>query len=319
MILKDDHIVFFSRSYRKQYLYPYIEKYINSEINSFFLFNKKIIINDFPHIILLKILLLINKNVYIFLWNNLDELQFFLQKNPGYIPIINSGNIKFLFPFEIDKFLLKQINKTLLNFEYDVFLPMYNIRKLPVKLDVENKIIFFGEIDILSQDDKLYNEIKSFSYKILNGAENYYNIEEFVLNNFGELNYYENVLKIRNFVRYIYLEEISTFFNKNLILIGSSLSKINRATNLSSNYSFDYRTNFYKKFENCVFLDLLSKSSSSCLYPRSQELLEFTYHIFQLKTFDSKKIINLSNRVNIFNSINDLVFKLNNHFINKTK
>jgi hypothetical protein len=45
MILKDDYIVFFLRSYRKQYLSPYIEKYINSEINSFFLFNKKIIIN----------------------------------------------------------------------------------------------------------------------------------------------------------------------------------------------------------------------------------------------------------------------------------
>lgn len=318
MILKGDQILFLTRNYRKQYLYPYLKKYKKASINNIFYISKTIVITDFPPKNLLRILSFFNKKIYVFLWNNLDELIRYIDKNPDYISIINKNKISFLFPFEIDDVLLKQIRKTDLNFKYEVFLPKYIIKKVSNKLGVEKKIIFFGEIDVLTKKDKLYNEVKNYSYEILNGSKSYNQIEEYVLNNFGDLNYYENVLKIRNFIRYLYLQEVSNLYKKNLILVGSTLSKIKGATYFSSNYSYDFRINFLKKFENSVFIDLLGKSSSSCLYPRSQELLEHVNYIFQLKTFNSSEIINLNNRVSIFNSIDDLVYKLNYHFINST-
>ena len=315
MITVNDRILFLSRGYRKQFLWPYVEENENSSINNIFFLRRKLVICDFPPNAILKIICLFQKHVYIFLWNNLDELIRYIEKDPEFIDIINRKKIYFLFPFEIDKTLKKKIRTTSLNFRYQVFSPKLLMNNNKNKTSVIRKIIYYGEVSVLDKKDPSFSEIKKFAHSILNGIKKYYQIEEFVLNTFGEFDYYKNVLKTRNLVRYYFLKKISNIYKMDLILIGDSLSKIEGATHLSSNYSLEYRLKLYKKYNDAIFLDLLSKSSPSCLYPRSYELLKYSNHIFQLKTNDSNKINNLHNGVNFFNSIEDFTHKINQYLL----
>lgn len=315
MITVNDRILFLSRGYRKQFLWPYVEENENSSINNIFFLRRKLVICDFPPNAILKIICLFQKHVYIFLWNNLDELIRYIEKNPEFIDIINRKKIYFLFPFEIDKILKKKIRTTSLNFRYQVFSPKLLMNNNKNKTSVIRKIIYYGEVSVLDKKDPSFSEIKKFAHSILNGIKKYYQIEEFVLNTFGEFDYYKNVIKTRNLVRYYFLKKISNIYKMDLILIGDSLSKIEGATHLSSNYSLEYRLKLYKKYNDAIFLDLLSKSSPSCLYPRSYELLKYSNHIFQLKTNDSNKINNLHNGVNFFNSIEDFTHKINQYLL----
>ena len=316
MITVNDRILFLSRGYRKQFLWPYVEENENSSINNIFFLRRKLVICDFPPNAILKIICLFQKHVYIFLWNNLDELIRYIEKDPEFIDIINRKKIYFLFPFEIDKILKKKIRTTSLNFRYQVFCPKLLLKKNNNnKPSLIRKIIFYGEISLPDKRDPFFSEIKNFAHNILSGKKNYNHIEEFVINQLGEFEYYENVLKTRNLVRYYFLKKIANIYKKDLILIGDSLSKIEGATHLSSNYSLEYRLKLYKKYNDAIFLDLLSKSSPSCLYPRSYELLKYSNHIFQLKTNDSNKINNLHNGVNFFNSIEDFTHKINQYLL----
>lgn len=313
MIHKNDKVVILSNKYRKQYIKPY-KKQLNIQkfsLKSLFTVDK-FIINDFPSFFLLKFLKIFKKKIYVFLWNNIDELLEKIESEKNLIDIYNKYNIYFLFPFPIDEILLSEIKSKNLNFNYQILEPKIQIKKDNLSLK-KTQIIFYGELNISSEnfDKNIYSKLNEISLNILDGKIYYYQIEKQIIENLGYENYYNNVLKTRNLVRFHYLTKLSLNFKKKLVLIGDNLKIISNATHLKSNYKFSYRMSLYKNFQNAIFLDLLCKSTYSALYPRSQELLFYTNDIFQLKTLDNFKLTKHKKDMIIFDSQNDLLNKLN--------
>ena len=232
-----------------------------------------------------------------------------IEKDKKYYEYLDKQKLTFLFAFEIDEILLKKLK--LKYFTYQVLSPPL-IFKEKSKLKFNSKIVFYGECNI--NQDKIsdfdFKKIEILAYKVLNGSLFYYQIEKIILDEFGIEKYFFLLLKTRNLIRYLFLKELAAEFGSNLILIGDNLKIIKGATHIKSNYSLKFRKSIYENFSGSIFLDLLCKSTSSCVYARSQELFQYCEYVLQLKTFDSEKIYGLkSNNIN-FVSKDDLINKI---------
>ena len=153
-----------------------------------------------------------------------------------------------------------------------------------------DRIVFYGELNIektnINKND--FSFLEKLSNDVLVGKLNYNEIEEIIFKKFEKADYTYFLWKTRNLIRYKYLNFLSEEYNEKLILIGDELKILKKATNLDSDYSLNFRKNIYNKYKGAIFIDLLCKSTPSCLYARSQELIANVDFFFQLNSFDSK-------------------------------
>jgi hypothetical protein len=313
MIDYNDKIIFFSNRYRRQYFLPYKKKFKSVSFNILgVLFKKdKLIISDFPNIIILQLLKIFRKKLNVFLWNNVDELIEKINSDHSYKKFLFNTNVIFLFAFDVDNNLLPIIKKEYPQFSYQV-LPPPIVYKKPLKTFTANRIIFYGELNIdnadIDPDD--FNYLKDISIQVLEGNIDYSQIEDKINMRFNNSFYTFYLWKTRNLIRYNYLKFLANTYGNKLILIGDQLKIIKNATNIDSNYSLSFRKNIYNQYKGDIFIDLLCKSTSSCVYARSQELLENADVFIQLNTYNSKFVYKNKFKSLVFNSKHDLKYKI---------
>jgi len=315
MITEFDNIIFYSNKYRRQYFRPYESIFNNSSYSLLRLFDNryKLITSDFPLSPIRHLFKFFRKKHYIFLWNNIDELINKITSDKKYLKYLLNTETTFIFAFEIDNNLTDQLLKIYPKFDYQVIPPPLKFKKSTRKFK-SKKIIFYGELDIERKNinHSHFEYLKKLSLKVLDGDIDYSQIENKIFNKFNGVNYNLYLWKTRNLIRYNYLDFLAKVYNTRLILIGDQLKVVNGATNIRSNYSRSFRMNLYKKYENEIFIDLLCKSTSSCLYARSQELLENVDVFLQLKSYNSKLIYKQKFKSIVFNSKENLKAVIDN-------
>ena len=225
-------------------------------------------------------------NTIWFLWNDLDQMVLFIESNKWALNLINKLNPVFVFQFEPSSNNIDQMVYLVPNFNYEVIktpVTFHNAKSIDVNF--EKKIIFFGEVNIDNDEliDKIQvTKIEKVAQNILKGKIQYDEIEK-------TLNYNQKeILFCRNLVRYKFLREIELIFSNKILFIGDDFIKYKFKGAMPSNYTLNFRINYiYKRNPNSIFIDLLSKSTSECIYPRSSELLSNVNIFLQLKTKDS--------------------------------
>ena len=112
---------------------------------------------------------------------------------------------------------------------------------------------------------------------------------------------------LKSFLRVYIIKEINKKFKKNLIVIGNDWKKHIRNAK-SSNHDLRYIRNIYK---GNICLDFGSRWGDNVLYPRSIEILEAGGYLLQSTQSDSIKSFGYLKMSNNFNTIKDLIIKLN--------
>ena len=123
-----------------------------------------------------------------------------------------------------------------------------------------------------------------------------------------KLDYKQDIYRdLKSFLRIYIIKEINKKFKKELIIIGDDWkSYIKNAK--SSNHDLRYLRNIYK---GNICLDFGSRWGDNVLYPRSIEILESGGYLLQSTQSDSIKSFGYLKISNNFNTIKDLIIKLN--------
>jgi hypothetical protein len=314
MIIFKDRKIYIHNRYRKQLFFFLTERLKKV--------NEKTIVSDFPSLFFFPFFFFLKKRgILWFLWNDANELLGFLESK-SLKWIIKKTNPIFIFQFEPQKKFVNNIKKSIPNFKHKVIQGKILKKQFQIDSNCENeiKIIFLGEVNIgfdgLNLDE--INEVKIISKKVFDGKLSYDEIQSLLQLKKG-INLELALFYCKNLIRFKYLKFLEKEYPKYVKFYGNDILKLEFLNSEPSNYYFKWRIKeIYKKHNNSIFIDLLSKGSDLCLYPRSIELLSFTNIFFQLRIKESKKIYEQYESHFIFRSKTELK-KLINEYLDLKK
>ncbi len=152
-------------------------------------------------------------------------------------------------------------------------------------------LVYFGEIDLHENQapSGLDEELSRIARRVLDGRSHYAELEPMISGlaecSSTSLRVSHLVEIARNRIRYLYLRALEALFPEQLVVVGDAFARLGFRSVIRTAHSPRFRREMYQR--SLVSIDLLSRASAECLYPRSVEIISYGFGLIQLRGSDS--------------------------------